>query len=383
MGKPSIVHLVLRMGLGGIEGSAAKLASDQKQRGCDVTVVCLFGAGCTAEKLKSEGISVIDLNLRRGLGMMNLIFPLWRICTKQKADILQVHTVGVELPVAIVRGLSGIRKAILTIRAFVHYRGWHYRWAKLGAKVAGLCFDKIICISSALREHEIRYLGRKPEQVSIIWNGVDTTKFSPKPLEPLLRAPALGLDSIGPDTFVVGMGVQLEEFKDIPTSMRAAVRVKEQSGSKVLFVVAGSGSLETELKMLAKQLEIDDCFKFVGRIDDMNMPNFLNAIDMLVLTSPFEGLGVIVLEAMATGKPVVTTDSGGVRDSVTDGQTGIIVPVGDDVSLANAILKLASDCKLAERMGQAGMLRARQDFTLEKYDRAYWHLITSERHELG
>ncbi len=377
MKKLSIVHLVLGMGLGGMEGSTAKLASDQKQRGCDVTVVCLFEAGCTAEKLKSEGIDVIDLNLRRGLGMMNLIFPLWRICAKRKVDTLQVHTVGVEIPVAIVRWLSGIRKAILTVRAFVHYRGWRYWWAKLGAKVAGLCFDKVVCVSSALRVHEIRYLGRKAEQVSVIWNGVDTTKFSPRPLEQSLRARALGLDSVEPDTFVVGMGVQVERFKDIPTLMRAAVRVKEQSGNKVLFVIAGSGSLVEELKAYAEQLEIDDCFKFIGRIDDMDMPNFLNAIDLLALTSPFEGLPAIVLEAMATGKPVVTTDSGGIRDSVTDGQTGIIVPVSDDVSLANAILKLKDDRELAARMGQAGLKRARRDFTLEKYTQSYWDLLTN------
>jgi len=86
---------------------------------------------------------------------------------------------------------------------------------------------------------------------------------------------------------------------------------------------------------------------------------------------------VIVLEAMATGKPVVTTDSGGVRDSVTDGQTGIIVLVGDDKSLAEAILRLADDRELAERMGQAGMARAREDFTLEKYTQDYWDLLTN------
>jgi len=371
----SIIHLVLSMGIGGIEISAAKLALDQKQQGCDVTVVCLFGAGCTAEKLKAEGIDVVDLNLRRGLGMMNLILPLWRICTKRRADVLHAHTAGIEIPVAIAVFLCSVRKRILTIHAFVHYSGWRYWWAKLGAKVANLCFDKIICVSNALKEHEIRYLGRKANEIIVIWNGVDTTRFSPRSLEPSLRAQALRLDFVGPETFVVGMGVQLKKFKDIPTLMRAAVRVKEQSGSKVLFVVAGSGSLETELKMLAEQLEIDDCFKFIGRIDDM--PGFLNAIDVLALTSPFEGLPVIVLEAMATGKPVVTTDSGGVRDSVTDGQTGIIVLVGDDKSLAEAILRLADDRELAERMGQAGMARAREDFTLEKYTQDYWDLLTN------
>lgn len=371
----SIVHLVLRMGLGGMEVSTAKLATDQKRRGCDVTVVCLFGAGCIGEKLQSEGIEVIDLKLQRGLGMMNLIFPLWRICTRWKVDILQVHTVGVEIPVWIVAVLSGIRRRILTIRAFVHYSGWRYWRAKLGAKVTNLCFDKIVCVSNALKDHEIRYLGRKASEIIVIWNGIDTVKFSPRPLEPSSRAGALGLDSVKPDAFVVGMGIQLERFKDIPTLMRAAVRVKEQSGSKVLFVVAGTGSLEMELKTLAEQLETDDCFKFVGRIDDM--PSFLNAIDLLALVSPFEGLPGIVSEAMATGKPVVTTDSGGIRDSVTDGQTGFIVPVSDDVSLANAILRLADDRDLAERMGQAGLKRARRDFTLEKYTQSYWDLLTN------
>jgi glycosyltransferase involved in cell wall biosynthesis len=371
----SIVHLVLRMGLGGMEVSTAKLAADQKQRGCDVTVVCLFGAGCIGEKLQSEGIEVIDLNLQRGLGMMNLILPLWRICTKRRADVLHVHTVGVEIPVAIAVFLCSVRKRILTIRAFVHYSGWRYWWAKLGAKVASVCFDKIVCISNALKEHEIRYLGRKANEIVVIWNGVDITKFSPRPLEGLLRARALGLDSVGPDTFVVGMGAQLKRFKDIPTLMRAAVHVKEQSGDKVLFIVAGTGRLEAELKALVKRLEIDDCFKFVGRID--NMPGFLNAIDVLALTSPFEGLGGIVLEAMATGKPVVTTDSGGIRDSVIDGQTGFIVPVGDDKSLAEAILKLADDRKLVERMGQAGLERVRRDFTLEEYTQSYWDLLTN------
>lgn len=377
MGKLSIVHLVLGMGLGGIETSTAKLARDQKRRGCDVTVVCLFGAGCIGEKLQSEGIEVIDLNLRRGLGMMNLIFPLWRICIKRKVNILQVHTAGVEIPFAIVRWLTGIRKAILTLRAFEHYSGWRYWWAKLGAKVASLCFDKIVCVSNALKEHEIRYLGRKANEIIVIWNGIDTVKFSPRPLEPSSRAVALGLDSVKPDAFVVGMGIQLERFKDIPTLMRAAVHVKKRRSDKVLFVVAGSGSLEMELKTLAEQLEIDDCFKFIGRIDDMNMPNFLNAIDLLALVSPFEGLPGIVSEAMATGKPVVTTDSGGVRDSVTDGQTGIIVPVGDDASLADAILKLADDHELSNQMGQAGMIRAREDFTLGKYTQGYWDLLTN------
>lgn len=369
----SIIHLAYTMGLGGIEISVSKLALHQKKQGCNVTVVCLYEDGCIGEELKRNGINVIALNLRRGLGMMNLIIPLCRICSKCKVDVLHVHLVGVEIPVAIAVVLKTTRKVFLTARSFEHYTGWR-RWrAKFQAKIASACYNKIVCISRALKEHEINHLGRKPDEIIIIWNGVDTKVFFPQPITPSERAEALGLKSMNPKVFVVGMGTQLKQFKDIPTLIQAAVRVKQQRD--VLFVVAGVGPLEAQLRALVAKLGIQDCFKFVGRIKDM--PRFLNAIDLLVLTSPFEGLGVIILEAMATGKPVITTDSGGIRDCVTDGETGIIVPVGDDKSLADSIIKLIDDRELRCKMGQAGLVRARKDFTLEKYTQAYWDFITS------
>ena len=377
--KLSIVHLAYTMGLGGIEISVSKLALHQQKQGCNVTVVCLYNDGCTGEMLKKNGINVIALNLRPGLGTVNLIIPLLRICSKCKADVLQVHLPGVEIPVAIAVALKAVRKAIMTPRAFGHPTGWRYWRAKFQAKVASFCYDKITCVSSALRDHEINYLGRKPDKTIVIWNGIDTKVFYPQAVPVTERAAALGLKSMDPEVFVVGMGAQLKEFKDIPTLIRAAVRVKQQRD--VLFVVAGLGPLEAELKALAAKLGIQDCFKFVGRIEDM--PRFLNAIDLLALTSPFEGLPGIVSEAMATGKPVVTTDSGGVRDSVTNGKTGIIVPVGDDKSLADSIIKLIDDRELGHKMGQAGLVRLQNDLTIEKYTQNYWNLIKALVHDFG
>ncbi len=381
MNQISVVHLVPAMGMGGIEISTAKIALDQKRRGCNVAIVCLYSSGYVGNKLERKGIEVIELNLRRGLGMINLILPLWRICLKRKPDVLQVNTVGVEIPVAIATVLGRIRKRILIIRSFAHYKGWRYWRAKLRAIIASICFDRIICISNALKEHEVRSLGRKPEQITVIWNGVDIAKFSPRPLEPFSRARALVVDFVEPDTLVVGMGAQLEKFKDIPTLMKAAVLVKARRPKQTLFVVAGCGSQEAQLKALALQLEIEDCFKFVGMVADM--PKFLNAIDVLALTSPFEGLGVIILEAMATGKPVVTTDSGGIRDCVTDGKTGLIVSVGDDKALAASIIEFIDNRELAHEMGQAGLRKAREDFTIEKYTGAYWDMIVNSGKKLN
>ena len=370
----SIVHLVYRMGLGGIEISTAKLALDQKTRGCEVAVVCLFNDGCIGEELAAKGIEVITLNLRRGRGLMNLIRPLNRICEKRKTEVLHVHAVGVEIPVGIVILLRRIKKSILTIRGFENRHGWRKWRGLLCAKVAGWCFSNTVIISHALKEHEIRDLHRRADKLSVIWNGVDTKIFCPALVEPNERADALGLNSVDPHAFVVGMGAQLKEFKDIPTLIRAAARIKDQKHKDIVFVVAGVGPLETELKVLVAKLGIEDSFKFVGRIKDM--PRFLNAIDLLALTSPYEGLSVVILEAMATAKPVVTTDSGGIRDSVVDGETGIIVPVGDDKTLAEATVKLFHNRQLAHKMGQAGLRRARRHFTIEQYTQSYWDLIT-------
>lgn len=371
----SILQLVYTMGLGGIEISTAKLALDQKTRGCEVTVVCLFNDGCIGEELAAKGIEVIALNLRRGRGLMNLIRPLNRICKKRKTEILHVHAVGVEIPVGIVILLRRIKKSVLTIRGFENRHGWR-KWRGLFcAKVTGWCFSNTVVISHALKEHEIRDLHRRADKLSVIWDGVDTKLFYPNPVAPAERARALGLDSIDSGTFVIGMGVQLEQFKDIPTLIRAAARIKAQKQKDIFFVVAGMGPLETELKALLAKLGIGDSFKFVGRIKDM--PRFLNAIDLLALTSPYEGLSVVILEAMATGKPVVTTDSGGIRDSVIDEETGIIVPVGNDKALAEAVIKLFHNRQLAHRMGQAGLSKVRRHFTIEQYTQSYWDLITN------
>jgi glycosyltransferase involved in cell wall biosynthesis len=369
----TIIHVVYSMGLGGIEQSAAKLAVDQIRRGCHVTVVCLYNNGQTGEELKAKGIEVIPLNLSKGMGMFNLIRPLYKICKDKKIDVMHVHTEGVEIPVSIVKILCKIKKIICTRRSFVHYRGARYILARIGAKFAEKFYNHLVCISNPLKQHLISHLKVTPGKIEVIWNGIDTEKFFPK----LLAKPrnnCLGLNgSLSEDTFVIGMGVQLKSFKDIPTAIRAAKVIHEQLGTKVLFVVAGAGPLGKDLKKMVSDFNITETFKLVGAVD--NMPEFINVLDVLLLTSPFEGLGMIVIEAMACGKPVITTDCGGVRDSVIDGETGFIVPVGNDQAIANAIIKLYEDRVLAEKMGQLGLKRARDNFSLEKYTQAHWNLV--------
>lgn len=351
------------------------LAMFQQSKGCKVTLVCLYEDGCIGKELAAKGVQVISLNLPRGKGTLKLLKPLVRICRQTKPDVIHVHTLGVELPVAIVAFLNNIKIRILTVHGIAQYHGWRKVRARLRIILANICYNKVVCVSEAVRQNEIRR-GIKKDKTIVIWNGIDTDRFHPNRLSGTERAKALSINVLEPFKFVVGMGAQLETFKDIPTLLRAAAKIKELGHNDILFVIAGTGSLETQLKELTCQMKIDSFCKFIGPVK--NMPAFLNSIDALVLTSPLEGLSIISLEAMATAVPVITTDSKGVRDCVVNGETGILTPVGDTDGIANAILKLKNDRTMLEKMGKAGLTRLQKYFTIEKQQQAYWSLISKK-----
>ena len=370
----SVLHIVYGMGLGGIENAVATLALDQKQRGCRVQVVCLYGGGYVADKLEQSSVEVIRLHLRRGLGMINFLFPLWRLCTRRKVDVLHFHVPGVTIPVAIVAKLKKIRLTILTIHSSPTGSGLQRLRGRLEAKITSRFIDQVVTVSKVLKQRKVQELRFAEEKIRLIPNGVDVEKFKPFSVGLSERSEVLGLERLKPGTFIVGMAAQLEHFKDIPTFMRAAARItKQNTEDEVLFIVAGTGSLETQLKQLACKMNMDSRFKFAGLISDM--PLFMNSIDVFVLSSPYEGQSLVILEAMATATPVVTTDSGGVRDSVVDGETGFIVPVGDDKALADRILELLACPEKRDRMGLAGLQRVGQYFKLEGFKQSYWNII--------
>ncbi|MCI0349471.1 MAG: glycosyltransferase family 4 protein [Acidobacteriales bacterium] len=129
-----------------------------------------------------------------------------------------------------------------------------------------------------------------------------------------------------------------------------------------LFVIAGDGPSWSELGALCRQLDIEEHVRFLGRRKDI--PDLLRSFDVFVLTSNDESFGNAIVEAMASGLPVVSTAVGGVPELVTD-DTGILVHAGDDSAVAKAIIGLLRDPVRREAMGQAGRQRTVERFSLE------------------
>ena len=131
-----------------------------------------------------------------------------------------------------------------------------------------------------------------------------------------------------------------------------------------IFLLAGNGELRTEIETLLQALQLGDRVRLLGHISDII--DLMTASDILVLSSDFEGFPYSILEGSACGLPIVSTEVGGVSQSVLNGETGLLVPPGDSDALAAALLKLISDPARRETLGRAGRQRAEQVFTLER-----------------
>ncbi len=121
-------------------------------------------------------------------------------------------------------------------------------------------------------------------------------------------------------------------------------------------MIVGGGDLKSEYEALAKNLEVDDKVLFVGEVSDEFLPKYYSVADMLVLPSKdrSEGFGLTILEANASGKPVIGSNIGGIPGILIDNKNGILVPPNNPTLLANAISRLSKDDKLRECMGERG-----------------------------
>lgn len=161
---------------------------------------------------------------------------------------------------------------------------------------------------------------------------------------------------------VVGTAGPLEAVKGFPFFLAAAAHVLG-THRDVEFLIAGAGPEETSLRKLARTLGIHEHVTFVPNLLDFS--DALSAMDIFCLPSLQQGIGTIMLEAMAMGRPVIATSVGGVFNVVRDNQTGLLVPPSDSVRLAERIIELLTNPELARRIGAAAMLEAETEFNVE------------------
>ena len=199
--------------------------------------------------------------------------------------------------------------------------------------------------------------GIDPKQIMVAPVAVDLDRFTDVAPNHGFRS---WVDGTGGDALVLTM-CRLVPSKDLSTLLRAASQVIAVR-PRTRFIVVGGGSLRQRLESEARALGIGDAVKFAGVIDGTEAPSAMASADIYALTSWYEGTSLVTLEAGASGVPVVSTDVAGTDDTIINGVTGMVVPVGDDHAFATALLGLLDDPVLRLAVGEAARRHVRAQF---------------------
>lgn len=356
--KPRVLQLVDSFHQGGTERQAVQLIRALVQSGrYEVTVACLNKEGALLSQLDDLNLGEINgysLNSFYDLNFLRQVRRLARQLRRQQIQILQTHdfytniigmTAGwwARVPVRIAGkretgGLRSPRQEMVERRAFARAHA--------------------VVVNAEAVGHFLTGAGVPSAKLTTIYNGVEVAP-------PLADADAM-LAELGirrsPGAPVVTIVANLRhEVKDQETFLRAAARVRAEIPNAI-FVLAGEGERTDLLKSYAAERGLADAAIFTGRCT--RVPELLLASDIGVLSSSNEGFSNAILEYMAAGAPVVTTDVGGVREAVVEGESGFIVPVGDDEAMANRLLQLLRDKELQLRFGARGQAIVASKFSL-------------------
>jgi len=225
--------------------------------------------------------------------------------------------------------------------------------------------DAVFTVSEELRDYHTRQAWISPERIRVICNGVDTHRFAPDPRARGMTRKQLGVPE---DAFVFGSVGRLVAIKDHRTLLRAG-EVLQRRGRSIHILLVGSGpELDRLQKDVSHSPELQGRVHFAGTSHDV--PNLLNAMDAFVLPSICEGMSNTLLEAMASGLPVLATRVGGNPEVLKEDGGWLFAP-GDTDTLAARLEELATDHKLCRQVGDAGRLRVVQHFSLERMAEQY------------
>lgn len=235
-----------------------------------------------------------------------------------------------------------------------------------------------VALSRQLDDYLVRGIGIRRAAVTRIYNGVDSRRFHPTTTGARENIP--GCPFTDPSFWLLGTAGRLDPVKDHVNLAKAfvrAVKSNPEARRRMRLVITGEGESRPRVEAALVEGGVRELTWFSGARNDM--PTLLRGLDCFALPSLAEGISNTILEAMATGLPVIATRVGGNEELVADGETGSLVPAADSDALAERALAYLHDSALAHRHGSAGRDRVQQQFGLDRmvadYDRLYERLL--------
>ena len=344
-----VAFLITDLDPGGAERALVQIVTRLDRGRWQPSVVCLSRAGALVPELEAAGIPVTCLGARRGWQFPIVVRRLARELRRTRPEIVQTFLYHANVAGRIAGRLAGVPRVVSGIRVAEkrsRLRLWIDRWTDR-------LVDRHVCVSNDVARFSID-VGQLPaDKVIVIPNGVDAERFANARPADLAQ---FGIPSGSRTLLFVG---RLDPQK-APRSLMAAIEPLLDASKDVHLLLVGDGPLRSEVERVALSRN-PGYVHFAGWRPDI--PEIMRASYCLLLASRWEGLPNVVLEAMAAGLPVVSTDVEGISDLIEDGVTGRVVASGSPAAFREAVRGLLDDPGRAAAVAQAAQVIVRSDFT--------------------
>ncbi len=352
--------LISGLPLGGAETVTAAFLCRLAAQGRPVPLCTVTARhdGPLVARLGDAGVPRFDLGARR-LADPSALRRLIRLLHRERVGLVHAHGQDASILAATARRLDGFRLVITRHVVDEPADDWRQRLRVRAALHAIRRSDAPVAVSRAAARRLAELVPATEGRIRVVTNGIDLALYD----RPELREARDGIRfSLGlePDEPVFLVPAVLRPGKGHYVLLDAIPRIRARV-PRACILLAGDGELEHDLR--ARAAVLGQAVRFLGRRDDM--PALLAASDLVVLPSLAEALPTVLMEAAAAERPVVATRTGGTAEVVEDGVTGLLVPPGDPVQLADAVASLLTDVRRARAMGDAGRRKATESFGLD------------------
>jgi sugar transferase (PEP-CTERM/EpsH1 system associated) len=364
---PLIAHVIFSLDIGGLENGLINLINHMPNQSYRHAIICLNGYSDYSLGIRRNDVSIFALNKKEGKDIP-IYYRLWQLFRKLKPDIVHTRNLG-TIDSAIPAFLAGIRFRIHAEHGWnmVDLHGTNRKYIIL-RRLCRPLIRHYIALSKDLETWLQQSIGVPGQHISQIYNGVDTGRFCPSK-DQRERLPLPGFESS--DNIVIGTIGRMSPIKDQLTLVRAFIELLKMvpTNKKPRLAIIGDGPLREKAKILLSEANALDKAWLPGSRSDI--PELLRAINIFVLPSLNEGISNTILEAMATGLPVVATNVGGNPELVVEGRTGFLIPPSNPNALAHKLKTYLEYPQIIRDHGKTGLTRIENKFSLKEMIRCY------------
>lgn len=379
--RPLIVHVIYKLDFGGLEVLLAECINRMPQTQYRHAVVCLTTFTDFAKAITAPGVEIHALEKPPGLAP-GIHWKLWRLLRKLRPAVVHTYNLA-AVEYALTAALAGVP---------VRVHAEHGRDAgdpngtnpkhRFLRRIVTPFIDRYIAVSQDLQDWLRNFIGVPAHKALFIPNGVDTDRFHPagagSPCPP-------GMEVLGEGNFVIGTVGRVQDIKNHAGLIDAFLLLRDslpgEQAARLRLAIVGDGPLMQKVRLKVSEAGLDKIVWLPGARRDIS--DIMRRFSVFVLPSFAEGTPVTVLEAMATGLPVVASRVGGIPEVVEDGAQGQLVSAGDAQALAKALRNYVTQPDLVQAHGNHARASIESKASVKSMVAAYMELYDSLRRQKG